>query len=326
MRHREREARAFEDARDHAMIRVLTEGVRRAELVQIRVDDLPADLIPGQATAAEDAQEISACPRRPHATLNAMTPNGAFTGPPGNGWQQRTLPALAQLAAQDARISDFRVHGSASGAGAAIDRWSDLDVLITAAEPSTAAEDLAREIGRRLSPVYAADRGGDPSAYTVRLVLSDLRRIDITATAPAGGEQRSAAAAQNQSPSDPIAELIGAFQFEAVLAAVKVARHDVLIGAHLTLQLARHILVIAMLLRDRDAGTAHHRYGGSRWDVWASHLGEVPAPYTQAAITAAIRFYTIKLDKIVAEWDSQLQLDNRPLLELLDAVDQESTP
>ena len=37
--------RAFEDARDHAMIRVLTEGVRRAELVQIRLDDLPADLI-----------------------------------------------------------------------------------------------------------------------------------------------------------------------------------------------------------------------------------------------------------------------------------------
>ena len=38
-------SRVFEDARDHAMIRVLTEGVRRAELVQIRLDDLPADLI-----------------------------------------------------------------------------------------------------------------------------------------------------------------------------------------------------------------------------------------------------------------------------------------
>jgi len=100
--------------------------------------------------------------RQLHATLNVITPNGPFPGQPGDGWQQRTLPALAQLAAQDARISDFRVHGSASGAGAAIDRWSDLDVLITAAEPSTAAEDLAREICRRLSPVYAADRGGIP--------------------------------------------------------------------------------------------------------------------------------------------------------------------
>jgi hypothetical protein len=81
-----------------------------------------------------------------------------------------------------------------------------------------------------------------------------------------------------------------------------------------------------MLLRDRDAGTAHHRYGGSRWDAWASQLGEVPGPYTQAAITAAIRFYAIKLDEIVADWDPHVQLDNRPLLELLDAVEQQSTP
>jgi hypothetical protein len=254
-----------------------------------------------------------------------MTPNGPFPGQPGDGWQQRTLPALAQLAAQDARISDFRVHGSASVAGASIDRWSDLDVLFTAAEPSMASEDLAREIGRHLAPVYAADRSGDLSAYTIRLVLSDLRRVDITATAPAGAEQ-SPSAAQNQSPSERVAELIGTFQFEAVLAAVKAARHDVLIGAHLTLQLARHILVIAMLLRDRDAGTAHHRYGGSRWDAWASHLAEAPAPYTHSAITAAIRFYATKLDEIVANWDPHLQLDNRPLLELLDAVDQQSTP
>ena len=81
-----------------------------------------------------------------------------------------------------------------------------------------------------------------------------------------------------------------------------------------------------MLLRDRDAGTAHHRYGGSRWDAWVSHLGEAPAPYTQAAITAAIRFYAVTLDEIIADWDPRLQLDNRPLLELLDAVDRQSTP
>jgi site-specific recombinase XerD len=38
-------ARDFRNARDHAMIRVLTEGVRRAELVQIQLADLPLDLI-----------------------------------------------------------------------------------------------------------------------------------------------------------------------------------------------------------------------------------------------------------------------------------------
>lgn len=97
---------------------------------------------------------------------------------------------------------------------------------------------------------------------------------------------------------------------------------DILIGAHLTLQLARHILVIAMLLRDRDAGTAHHRFGGSRWDGWASRLAPAPAPYTRAGIAAAIRSFTTMLDDIAANWDPPPHLDNSPLLELLDAVDQ----
>lgn len=38
-------ARRFEDVRDHAIIRVLTEGVRRTELVQLQTIDLSTDLI-----------------------------------------------------------------------------------------------------------------------------------------------------------------------------------------------------------------------------------------------------------------------------------------
>ena len=76
-----------------------------------------------------------------------------------------------------------------------------------------------------------------------------------------------------------------------VLAAVNAARGDVLIGAHLTLQLARHVLEMAMLLRDRDAGTTPHRFGGSRWDEWVFRLTEAHAPYTPAGITGTIRFY-----------------------------------
>jgi integrase/recombinase XerD len=38
-------ARSFEDVRDHAIIRVFTEGVRLTELAQMEIDDLSADLI-----------------------------------------------------------------------------------------------------------------------------------------------------------------------------------------------------------------------------------------------------------------------------------------
>jgi hypothetical protein len=251
-----------------------------------------------------------------------MAPNGTFSGQPGDDWQPRTLAVLVGLSARDARISGFRVHGSASGTVASTDRWSDLDLLISATDPVTVAEDFARQIGSCLSPVFAASRSGDASGYCVRLVLRDLRRIDVTATAPARDEPDPANAAPGQNPADAVAELINDFRFDAVLAAVKAARDDVLIGAHLTLQLARHILVIAMLLRDRDAGTTHHRFGGSRWDTWASRLAQVPAPCTRAGITAAIRSYTTMLEEIVANWNPLPRLDNSPLHALLNAVEQ----
>jgi hypothetical protein len=57
-------------------------------------------------------------------------------------------------------VTGFRVHGSASGTAASADRWSDLDVLIAAAELVAVAEDFARQIGCRRSPVFAADAAG----------------------------------------------------------------------------------------------------------------------------------------------------------------------
>ena len=253
-----------------------------------------------------------------------MALDGTVSRYPGDGWQQRMLPVLAGLAAADTRIGDFQVHGSASGPGASTDQWSDLDVMITAVDPVMAAEDFACQVGHCLSPVFAANRSENSRRYCVRLVLWDLRRIDVTAIVAPGGEQDRDPdeRGRGQPPADAIAELIGDFQFDAVLAAVKAARGDVLIGAHLTLQLARHVLEMAMLLRDQDAGTTHHRFGGSRWDEWAFRLTKAPAPYTPAGITGAICFYTTMLDEIVAYWAPPPHLDNSPLLALLDAIDE----
>jgi len=248
--------------------------------------------------------------------------------PPGVGWQRELLPVLAGLAAEDSRISDLRAHGSANGA-AAVDRWSDLDVLVTAVEPAEAAEDLARRIADHVAPVFAASRSATDSGYGVRLVLADLRRVDISAVPPqspggtgqAGEPRETTEPGHCQEPGGAVAEIADSFRFDAVLAAVKAARGDVLIGAHLTLQLARHVLVLAMLLRDRDAGTNHHRHGGSRWDQWAARLTAAPAPYDKAGITAAIRFYLTMLDEILACWPLEAPSDHSPLLALLDAVD-----
>jgi hypothetical protein len=86
--------------------------------------------------------------------------------------------------------------------------------------------------------VWFARRGGDAFGYCVRLVLRDLRMIDVMASAPAGGHQDPACAAPAPDPADAVAGLVNDFRFDAVLAA-EPACGDILIGAHLTLQLAR---------------------------------------------------------------------------------------
>ncbi|MFI0904259.1 hypothetical protein ACH4TE_12025 [Streptomyces sioyaensis] len=236
------------------------------------------------------------------------------------------MSQLGDLATEDTRIHEINPHGSSKGDGASIDEWSDLDVLMVTPEPVEVAEAFAERIGSRLVPLFTSQRGGDSRRYTLRMVLVDLRRIDITAVVPTGvmpagsGEDSSldtAAAGENGAMKD----LINDFRFDAVLAAVKAARDDILIGGHLTLQLARHVLVAAVLLRDREAGTSHHRFGGTQWDAWATVLGSAPGPYTRRDVTKAIRHYTDALTDLVTAWDPRDRPDNGPLLALLDAVD-----
>src|SRR5260370_7999036 len=94
---------------------------------------------------------------------------------PDSGWQQRLLPVLAGLASEDARVSDLRAHGSASGTAAAADRWSDLDVLVTATEPIEAAERLPPRIGDPGAPVFPARRNRGASGSSPRLALPGPR-------------------------------------------------------------------------------------------------------------------------------------------------------
>ncbi|MFI0908771.1 hypothetical protein ACH4TE_35465 [Streptomyces sioyaensis] len=285
------------------------------------VHDGSADVRGGSRSRRQDLhREVHRCDC---ANLMVMGLEERVGGLPTCGWQKHLLAWLAAFAAKDSRIRDLRPHGSASGAGTGVDRWSDLDLLITTEEPVVVTENLAQQISTRLSPVFASSRSGGPDRYTVRLVLSDLRRLDITAAVPSDRDGTLLRAGTAGDATDAMAELLNSFRFDAVLAAVKAAREDVLIGAHLTHQLAQHVLVAAMLLRDRDAGTNHHRFGGTtRWDAWTARLASAPTPYSRAGVTAAIRYYTDTLETLLTDWDPQPHCDNRPLLILLEAVDE----
>ncbi|GHE12828.1 hypothetical protein [Streptomyces alanosinicus] len=240
---------------------------------------------------------------------------------PAVGWQHTLASALTGFASRDERILDIRVHGSTADCGETLDQWSDLDLMITTSEPLAVAEDLAQEIAEHHAPVFASNQSGDTDRHTRRLVLCDLRRLDLTFVA---ASPRGAPKAVTAPPPDVrglIDPLVNDFRFDAVLAVCKAARHDVLIGAHLTLGLARHILVAAMVLRDRSKGTTHHRHGDTRYDTWATRLAAAPPPYDPVAIASAIRYYTVALRDLLTEHGVHSRLDNGPLLALLDTVD-----
>ncbi|SNQ49958.1 conserved hypothetical protein [Frankia canadensis] len=240
---------------------------------------------------------------------------------PPAGWQAQLLPALDDLARRDPRVRDVHVHGSAAGPAPDLDCWSDLDLVVVTDDPQRVAHGIVDRLLGEMPPLFAINQGGTSTRHVTRLVFRDLRRLDITVTTRADDQPQRRTTTPAPSEDDPMETLINNYRFDAVLAAVKTARGDLLIAAHLTLQLARHILVAAMLLRDRDAGTNHHRHGGTKWDSWAQRAAPVPVTYTTTGITAAIRSCTQVFDELVGKWDQSLVGGHEPLLAMLRQVD-----
>ncbi|MFD4533575.1 hypothetical protein ACFWNL_21180 [Kitasatospora sp. NPDC058397] len=238
-------------------------------------------------------------------------------GLPRAGWQSEILPVLRSLAADEVAVHGLEVAGSAAGDGRLLDVWSDLDVLVTTnRDPGPVADRLALAVTAALGPLYASSRSAAGRETGVRLVLVDLRRIDLTVRSTATIESLAA-------PSSPsgLAQIAEEFRFDAVLAAFKTARQDLLIGAHLALQLPRHLLVAAMILRDQETGTRHHRHGSTQWNTWLKHLAAVTPPTSTLPITASIRHHAHVLQDLLAVHAPDLATDDEPLHRLLAAVD-----
>ena len=197
-------------------------------------------------------------------------------GPPGadlTGWQGRSLavllPALRVRMPEGAR---FGVTGSV--ATGVLDRLSDLDLIAVADDLPDSAGDL--DMASAAGPVWSIDSHEDVGNRTLRMVYADGRRIDLllrtSATdlpepvlwLDAGVPLTDPLQALPPVPREPVRPEVLAVRHVAALAAAKLGRRDLLIGAHLCLEVARQALVVSMLLRDQEAGRTHHRGGGRR--------------------------------------------------------------
>jgi len=167
---------------------------------------------------------------------------------------------VTAAAANEPNVAQLSIRGSARHPEL-MDQWSDIDVGLRLSGPVALSSLLPPG-----STVWALDRQGDDARSSCRVVLDDAQRLDlvITPTGPAG----------ILVADDPPDATVNQARFVAAQAIVKYGRGDLLIGSHLTLELAQLCLIEAMLLRDRDEGTTSHRFGTGRdelaADIWTA--------------------------------------------------------
>ncbi|WP_157180825.1 nucleotidyltransferase domain-containing protein [Actinopolymorpha alba] len=199
-------------------------------------------------------------------------------------WHAEALPRVSAVAATDGSVEELWIFGS--GATDDLDEWSDLDlgVVVPTAEVGRVAspawlgalgpvwtfQTFTRECGAGVRVIYRDGRWIDLIAVDDREAIPhERRRLSETRISP-----------ELSGPPNPvipeIPPLIKEFRFTAALAVTKAARNDLLIGGHLALELPRQCLVAGMMLRDREAGSTHHRFGGPLNDVLSLAFDLVP--------------------------------------------------
>jgi hypothetical protein len=169
-----------------------------------------------------------------------------------------------------------------------LDGWSDLDLHVDLPRSAEPVELLAG------LEVWSVTAEVTATRQILRAVIIDGRRVDLVITG--GRVSLPERAADNH------------VRALAAQAAAKLGRGDRLIGLHLTLDLARHCLVQAMLLRDRDQGTTIHRYGSER-DALADEIAGLRLD--DLAITPRPNVVERTVD-LYARWRSELDPDYRP--------------
>ena len=120
------------------------------------------------------------------------------------------------------------------------------------------------------------------------------------------------------SPPRPerLGEMASRFWFAASVAVYKVVRGDLLIASHLALELQQDCLVLAMMLRDRDAGTTHHPKGGQDEEL-LRYLLLAPPPPSPAGLLDVIEHSARAYDELCAEWSPAHAERREPLLRMI---------
>lgn len=261
-------------------------------------------------------------------------------------WQAAMLEQLQLHLEPDGRVLAAVLLGSLAQANLKTDTWSDIDLLLVVDDD--ASENFYPVVGwlEAFGQLYTYEQSASDLGGVTRACFTDLRRVDFT-IAPASKFRRVEKwkatkfwqaykivfskvdwveqLLSQEFPEPPLPNispaqferLSNSFWFKAVLAVNKVKRDDLLIALHLTLDLQRDCLLLAMWLRDRATGTTYHRNGGIFNQV-INELNDKGFAYTPSGILSDIAHTAEVFDKLAAQWSPEYKARSQPLIEWVD--------
>lgn len=242
------------------------------------------------------------------------------------GWQEPLINQLRALVEPDDDGRALLVFGSMAVPGLA-DRFSDVDAAMVVHARAVERFYPDRDWLAPLGAVFASDRFERGRGGVHRICFDDMRWLDLVVIAddavdlwlrsPFRLEIRTifsrspvvdAALAVERvliiaEPPD-VDTRVARFWLSAEVAMHKAVRGDLLIALHLQLGLVRDCLQLAMILRDRVAGTQHHRTGTATDAAILARLDAARHPHTAAGLLDAIEASAAVFDDLAAEWDA----------------------
>ncbi|MFA6107754.1 MAG: aminoglycoside 6-adenylyltransferase [Candidatus Latescibacterota bacterium] len=214
-------------------------------------------------------------------------------------WQDDMLARLSELLAGDPAVRALILTGSLA-TEVPPDPWCDVDLKVVLADAAVGSYYPSPAWLSGLGELIAWDAADHGATRVLRVCLAPFRRLDLSLIPRASlealaGPPSEAILARGKviwsrepdlgtyrlrdgadCPAMPrdsegvlshLEQMSTAFWFRMTIAIAKTVRNDLLVAAHLALDLARDCLVLQMMLRDRRAGTMIHRYGG-----WGNEL------------------------------------------------------
>ena len=201
-------------------------------------------------------------------------------------WHETAIAYLGDCFKQDSEVHAVILTGSLADDSLQADIWSDVDLKVIVADHTVEKYVVSTDWLAPFGQIIGLEKHASPSTQTLRVCLDGFRRFDFVFIAESALQgdahllrrpcrvlwSRLPDLEAHIAPQRPleyhgvteadVVQLADTFWFKVSVAIAKVARNDLLIAAHLALDLARDCLVLQMMRRDREKGTTIHRTGG----------------------------------------------------------------